>query len=130
MILEEAEAIKEAETKKRIQPAPEPIHFYLPEDEPEPPKPIAPVETYENPQYSYQYPPLPTAPKPTLGNTSSNPTSLTKSDIQYAAAGVINGIQNFDREYNVSDTCKNAYTVCSNKAKELNEKYEVIHLIE
>lgn len=119
LVLEEAEAIKEVESKKnQIE---EPIRFYIPQDD-------EPVEnTVETEPTPYPIPPtFPTQPTPVNMNTqNSNPTSLTASDLQYVAAGMINGLQNFDREYNVSDKCKQAYSTCSNKAKEINEKYEV-----
>ena len=35
-------------------------------------------------------------------------------------------MKQFDNEYHVTEKCKNAYNACATKAKELNEKYEVL----
>lgn len=122
MLLEEAEAIKQIEAQKQqklqMQPTEE-IHFFLPNDDEE-----MDNNTYEE---TSEFPPIPPrSEKPKkVSRESSNANALTKSDIQYAAAGVVNQIQQFNNEYQVTEKCKNAYSACANKAKELNNKYEV-----
>ena len=113
------------EAAKRKTTPVEEIKFYLPnEDEDEPQQP-SPSYDYSNP-YDSQFPPIPSrSQKPTINSQSSDPNALTKSDIQYAAAGVINQMQQFNNEYHVTEKCKNAYNACATKAKELNERYEV-----
>lgn len=119
MLLEEAEAIKQIEAQKQQKQPTEEIHFFLPNDDDE----------MENKSYEEvsEYPPIPPrSEKPRKeSRESSNPNALTKSDIQYAAAGVVNQIQEFNNEYKVTEKCKNAYSACASKARELDEKYEV-----
>ena len=126
ILLEEAEAIKKVEAAKRKTTPAEEIKFYLPnENEDEPQQPSL-SEDYSN-SYESQFPPIPSrSQKPTISLQSSDPNTLTKSDIQYAAAGVVNQMKQFDNEYHVTEKCKNAYNACATKAKELNEKYEVL----
>lgn len=119
MLLEEAEAIKQIEAQKQQKQATEEIHFFLPNDDEE-----MDNHTYEE---TSEFPPIPPrSEKPKKDSReSSNANALTKSDIQYAAAGVVNQIQQFNNEYQVTEKCKNAYSACANKAKELDNKYEV-----
>ena len=116
MLLEEAQAIKEAESKKEKEfdsPQKQNIYYQPPSIPPRSQKP-----SLNNPAIQPQSQPQ--------SQPFSNPSSLTRSDIQYAAAGVINQVQQFERDYQVVDNCKNAYTACANKARELNERYEVL----
>lgn len=139
LVLEEAEAIKEMQSKPKQE-----CPFYLPESD------LYSEQEEESPNPNVAFPPNQSIPPrsqamsevPPRSQTTmnkvppqsqipmnkvspSNPTGLTKSDIQYAAAGVVNQIQQFNNEYQVTEKCKNAYTACTTKAKQLNEQYEV-----
>ena len=59
-----------------------------------------------------------------ISTQQPNP-SLTNSDIMYAAQGIGNRFREFDQQHGVSDKCKQVATACAQKAKDLDQEYEV-----
>ena len=128
MIQEEVTAIQEMQQKRKnavlSQPTATSSKQHYSNPPPVPPKQVSfsplpsPNDPYQAQQAQAYY------SNNGMNPQQSNP-SLTNSDIMYAARGVGNRVREFDQQYGVSDKCKQAANACVQKAKELDQEYEV-----
>ena len=128
MIQEEVTAIQEMQQKRKkavlSQSTASSSNQYYSNPPSIPPKPASlsplpvPNEPYQMQQAQVYY-------GDNATNAQQQKPTLTNSDIMYAARGVGNRVREFDQQHGVSDKCKQVANVCVQKAKDLDQEYEV-----
>ena len=124
MLLEEAKAMREQQKRKQ-QHEPQTTFYFTPEAPSQPQQPYPQDQRNQSGVVRNQPTPPPLPPK--VQNTQDS--QLTMSDLHYAAMGVGQKIKQFDQDYGVSEKCKIAANACVNKAKELDQEYEVFGVL-
>lgn len=124
MLLEEAKAMREQQKMKQ-QHESQTTFYFTPEAPSQPQQPYPQDQRNQSGVVPNQPTPPPLPPK--VQNTQDS--QLTMSDLHYAAMGVGQKIKQFDQDYGVSEKCRNAANACVNKAKELDQEYEVFAVL-
>ena len=129
MIREELNAMNEMRSRRmnadeqNQAPSPSLPVLYI-DPPPIPPKPVSFSQTSPIENNHYQQPKQ--DPVIDMRNNPQGPSSsLTNSDIFYAARGVGNRMKEFDQQHGVSEKCKQVATTCAQKVKTLDQEYEV-----